>query len=220
MSTTSGADAAPETVDVDPRDLAARILRIGHPSRRTIVGIAGPPGTGKSTLVRQILDELPAGTHAVTVPMDGFHLSNVILRSLDREGRKGAIDTFDATGFAVLMERLRLQDGDPVYAPDFDHRLGEPIAASIVVPEDATIVLTEGNYLLSDQPPWTRARAAMDQVWYLRTPRETRMERLIARHIASGKTPEAAAEWAHGSDERNAILIERSAAAADLILDA
>lgn len=220
MGVSSNEDVTPEVIDANPRDLAARVLRLSRPPRRTIIGITGPPGTGKSTLVRQIVNELPAEARAAVVPMDGFHFSTAILRSLGRESRKGAIDTFDAAAFAVLMERLRTQTGGPVYAPDFDHGIGEPIAASIVVPEDAVIVLTEGNYLLSDQASWKRARAVLDEVWYLRTPRQTRIERLIARHVASGKSLEAATEWANGSDERNARLIAQSARNADLILNA
>lgn len=188
--------------------------------QRTIVGIAGPPGTGKSTLVRRIVAELPTGTRAAVISMDGYHLSGTVLRALDRESRKGAIDTFDSTGFAVLMERLRMRASATVYAPDFDHRMGEPIAASIAVPEDVDIVVTEGNYLLADEPQWKRARTAIDEVWYLRTPHETRLEQLIARHVATGKSAEAAIAWANGSDENNARLIERTAADADLIIDA
>lgn len=212
--------ADPPVVGLDPRALADRVLALATGGRRTTVGIAGPPGTGKSTLAAQVIAALPAGTRVAVVPMDGYHLSNRVLRDLDRSSRKGAIDTFDATGFAVLLERLRLRDGDTVYAPDFDHAAGEPVSASIAIQDDIDIVITEGNYLLADTGPWRRARAAMDEVWYLRTPQRTRLERLVARHIATGKSPEAAVAWANGTDEDNARVIAPTAPHADLIVDA
>ena len=41
-------------------------------SRRAILGIAGSPGAGKSTLAARVVDAM--GDQAVLVPMDGFHL--------------------------------------------------------------------------------------------------------------------------------------------------
>jgi pantothenate kinase len=151
--------------------------------------------------------------------MDGYHLSNEVLRTLGREGRKGAIDTFDAEGFAVLLERLRARTGETVYAPHFDHGVGEPIAASVAIPASVDIVLVDGNYLLADGPEWERARAVMDEVWYLETPHDIRLERLIARHVATGKSPEMAIAWANGSDQDNARLIAATAARAQLIVE-
>jgi hypothetical protein len=44
------------------------------------------------------------------------------------------------------------------------------------------------------------------------------MERLVARHIAYAKTPDAAKVWAEGSDQRNADVVAASARHADLML--
>ena len=85
----------------------------------------------------------------------------------DRRGRKGAADTFDAAGYAQLLERVKREIDDPVYVPGFDRTLEQPLAAALVVLPTARLVVTEGNYLLLDDPHWARARRAMDAVWFV-----------------------------------------------------
>jgi pantothenate kinase len=183
---------------------------------RQIIGIAGPPGTGKSTLAENLSERL--GAESVVVPMDGFHLANAIIDGTELRERKGAIDTFDVGGFVSLLERLRRNNEDVVYAPAYRRGLEEPIAASIAVPKSAIYVLVEGNYLLATEGQWGRVRSYLDEAWFVETPPRTRIPRLIERHIASGMDPAAAEAWAHGSDETNARLIEATKAGADLII--
>jgi pantothenate kinase len=109
---------------------------------RALVGITGPPGVGKSTFAEALADRLGAAY----VPMDGFHLSNAQLDRLGRRIRKGAMDTFDVDGYVALLERIATAVGD-IYVPGFDRTLEEPVAATHVVPDDARVVVTEGNYL-------------------------------------------------------------------------
>lgn len=202
----------------DPLLLAERILSMREPGRRLMIGIAGAPGSGKSTLAAAMLAVLPQNLVPVSVPMDGFHLSNAVLDSRGLGSVKGAITTFDVGGYLSLLRRLRARDEEVVYAPSFDHRRGEPIAASIPVPRDAEVVLTEGNYLLSERPGWSECRSCLDEVWYLDTPEELRRARLVARHIEAGKEPDAARRWAMGPDEANAQFVIASSSRADLRL--
>ena len=197
-------------------ELAEDIRRAAAGSQRLIVGIVGAPGAGKSTLVDQLVTLL--GDDAVLVPMDGFHLSSRVLADLGRDRRKGAPDTFDACGYVALLRRLRQQTEEVVYAPKFRRDLEEPIAASVAVSRQTPIVITEGNYLLLDTPPWSEVRNLLDLVWFLDVDHDTRIDRLVARHHAYGKTVQASRDWAEGSDERNAILVRDSRYRADRIL--
>ena len=205
-----------EVADVTIASLAERVRRIAAGSRRTVIGIAGPPGAGKSTVAEALVREL--GADAVLVPMDGFHLSNAVLESLGRRDRKGAPDTFDAAGYVALLRRLRTPDADVVYAPTFFRDIEEPIGSSIPIPPETPIVVTEGNYLLLDSHPWRQIRDLLDAAWYLQLDDAVRLERLIARHIAYAKTPDAARAWAEGTDQRNADAVAASARNADLVL--
>ncbi|MFC6667294.1 hypothetical protein ACFP9V_21300 [Deinococcus radiopugnans] len=84
----------PETVSGSLAELVARAQTMIVPGERRILGVAGAPGAGKSTLCAALAESL--GDQAALVGMDGFHLANAELRRLGRRGRKGAPDTFDA----------------------------------------------------------------------------------------------------------------------------
>ena len=88
--------------------LLARARRLAEGGRRAVLGIAGPPGGGKSTLAERVVDAL--GDRAAFVPMDGFHLAQPELVRLGRRDRMGAPDTFDAAGYVALLERLRAHE--------------------------------------------------------------------------------------------------------------
>lgn len=187
------------------------------PGARTILGIAGAPGSGKSTFAAWLQEQFPPGT-SVVVPMDGFHLGNAIIAGTPLRQRKGAIDTFDAGGYLSLLRRLARRDEAVVYAPEFRRVIDEPVAASIAVPADVPLVITEGNYLLADQEPWKEIRAQLDEVWFLETPPTLRLQRLVDRHVSFGMDREAAVAWANGPDEANARLIQATRPAADRII--
>jgi pantothenate kinase len=177
----------------------ARAARLADGPRR-ILGIVGPPGAGKSSLASAVAAALPG--RAVVVPMDGFHLAQAELERLGRADRKGAPDTFDVAGYVALLRRLRSSESR-VYAPEFRREIEEPIAGAIPVPGEVPLVITEGNYLLA----WPEVAALLDESWYVELPEAVRLERLVARHVVSGKSPEAATAWAHGSDQRNAAVV-------------
>jgi pantothenate kinase len=179
--------------------------------------LCGAPGAGKSTFAEQLADQLGADK-AVVVPMDGFHLGHDVIRDSPKLHRKGAIDTFDVGGYRSLLQRIRAREEDVVYAPAYRRGLEEPIAASIAVPKDVPVVITEGNYLLAPEPAWLAVRAELDEVWYLETPDELRLKRLVDRHVHFGKALSKAVEWVHGTDEPNAEFIRTTRNSADLII--
>jgi pantothenate kinase len=197
-------------------ELIERARQLVLTGERRILGITGSPGSGKSTVALAIVAALAPA--AVFVPMDGFHLANRELDRLRRRDRKGAADTFDAAGYVALLRRLREGREDLVYAPEFRREIEEPIACAIPVPRDTPLVVTEGNYLLVDSPPWRPVADLLDDAWYLDPPEDIRLARLVARHVAFGKDPTAALAWSHGSDQLNATLIAANRQHADLIV--
>ena len=199
-------------------DAVAVVRSLASAGRRTVLGIVGCPGAGKSTLSDAIAADL--GPLVVIVPMDGFHLANEVLERHGTRQRKGAPETFDAVGYLSLLARLRAQrPGDaPVYAPRYDRAASASIGGAIEVDSATPLVVTEGNYLLLDDAPWAGVRAELDECWFVEVDDAVRVPRLIARHIAFGKTPEAAEEWVMRSDEANAALVKRSAGRADRVV--
>jgi pantothenate kinase len=201
--------------------LAEEAVALAEERQRVILGIAGSPGAGKSTLVEQLLARIGERKEpgwVSHVPMDGFHLADEQLRRIGALGRKGAPDTFDTAGYAHLLERIAVETDAPVYAPGFDRTLEQPLAAALVVLPAARLVITEGNYLLLDDPAWQRARRAMDRVWFVSSEEAQRVERLLARHVEYGKSADAAKAWVAGTDQPNADLVSPTAATADLVI--
>ncbi|QPZ37927.1 nucleoside/nucleotide kinase family protein [Paramicrobacterium chengjingii] len=195
-------------------DLAAAARSIRTARNRIMLGVAGAPGAGKTTFARALVAEL--GADAAHVPMDGFHLADVTLDALGIRDRKGAPETFDRYGYARLLVALASRPPHTVYAPGFERDIEQPIAAALAIEPNIDVVVTEGNYLLLDG--WRDARAGLDEIWFVREDETLRRERLIARHIAFGKTPDAARDWVATVDDANARLIEQSAARADRVI--
>nr|WP_306327903.1 nucleoside/nucleotide kinase family protein [Streptomyces venezuelae] len=205
-------------MDVEQFDrLAARARALAEVPARRVLGLAGPPGAGKSTLAERLVARL--GGRAVLVPMDGFHLAQAELERLGRAGRKGAPDTFDAAGYAALLARLRTPEpGTTVYAPAFDRSLEEPVAGAIPVGPEVPLVVTEGNYLLHDEGAWAGVRPLLDEAWYLDLDARRRVPRLVDRHVRFGKDRARAERWVHDSDEANARLVAPGRDRADLVV--
>ncbi|WP_018157215.1 nucleoside/nucleotide kinase family protein [Demetria terragena] len=203
-------------------DLAVRDLIHHHrPGERVILGIAGAPGSGKSTVAAQIVARAQAGgIRTVLVPMDGFHLAQEVLDARGLSDIKGAPVTFDAAGYVAMLQRLRERPSETVWAPTFDRALEQAVAGSIAAEPDVDLVVTEGNYLLLQEDPWSQIRNLLDISWFLDPPSEdVRRARLIARHVAFGSTPEHAQRRADGPDGGNAALVAQSRARAGLVIN-
>ena len=181
-----------------------------------MLGVTGCPGAGKSTLSAAITAGVPS---SVVVPMDGFHLLNDDLVRLGRRNRKGAPDTFDVDGYVALLERVRQQgSGATITAPRYDRANSAPVPDAIAIHSDVALVITEGNYLLIDDAPWSGVRRLLDEVWFVDVDDDVRVPRLIQRHIEFGKSPDEAREWVIRSDEANAAVVAASRSRADAVI--
>jgi pantothenate kinase len=142
-----------------------------------LVGIAGIPGSGKTTLCRELKLRRP---EAVVVPMDGYHLPR---RQLDAEGlrRRGALHTFDAAAFRADIKTLRRTR--TALFPEFDHAEKDPRPDAIRVTPSAPLVFVEGIYVLMRD--W-QVEPLLDLKVFLDCDLDTAVERLAARHVACG----------------------------------
>lgn len=188
--------------------LAERIAALG--GGRLLVGIAGPPASGKSTLAARLADAIPGG---VAVGMDGFHLDDRVLRPRGLLPRKGAPESFDIAGLARAVAALRA--GGEVVLPLFDREREIAVAGAVVVPPEARVIVIEGNWLLLDAPGW-RDLGPWDLSVRLDAPDAVLRTRLAARwsHLPPG---EAAAK-VEGNDMPNARLVRERSRPADMVL--
>jgi pantothenate kinase len=188
-------------------------------TRRILLGITGPPGAGKSTLAGALaatIAERRGPGFAVVAPLDGFHLSNETLEGLGLLSVKGAPQTFDAEAFVGSLRRLRDEPRVTVPWPDFDRAAEKTVPGAISIGPAADLVITEGNYLLLEQPWWRELRGLLDEVWYVDAPRDVLRRRLIDRQLAGGRSEEDALRHVVESDLRNAELVARTRRLADL----
>ena len=170
---------------------------------RTVVGLVGLPGAGKSTQARRWTEQVNALAQAPVmqcVGMDGFHYSRAELAQLPAPqndlARRGAPWTFDATRLAISLQALRVRDyagrHSEVHWPDFDHAVGEPVAGAICIAASTRLVLVEGLYLLLPDAPWGLS-PLLDHTWFLDEDLDTAMHRLVTRHRQSWGLSEAEA---------------------------
>jgi len=171
-----------------------------------MVGLAGAPACGKSTLAAELSRRLSSQKCPnVVVPMDGFHLDNDILDTQGLRARKGAPETFDVYGLIRFLTAIRLSED--VYAPTFDRARDIAIAGAIHVPAKCPVVIIEGNYLMFDEDPW-RALAPLWDVSVRVAPSLPDLRaRLIQRWLSHNLSRAAATRRAESNDIPNAQRI-------------
>lgn len=195
-------------------ELISQIADDARHRARYVFGLAGPPGSGKSTVAARLAEALGA----VVVPMDGFHLDNTELDRLGLSAVKGAPETFDAAGFVRLVEQLT-HTTESVSVPSFDRLADRTIDGAITIALHDHIVIVEGNYLFLERPPWAALRPLFDRTGYLDVDDTTRVERLVARHVSHGRSLEDAREFVRTSDEANAAIVAATRPHADVVID-
>ena len=197
--------------------VAAAIFKHAGKSKRFIVAIAGPPGAGKSTIAEQT--SRPAARTAARRSCR-WTASTTTMRCCSPGAlrqRKGAPDTFDFDGYATLLARLRTGDRD-VAVPVFDRSMELSRGSAAIVPSDVKFILTEGNYLLLDEEPWSRLGPLFDFTVFLDVPREELERRLIQRWLDHGRTPEDGRNWVTSNDMPNVERVLSRRRKADLVV--
>ena len=171
------------TCDTTIEALLGRLTELTGRTRRSFVALAGAPGAGKSHVAERLAAGLAdhAAGQAAILPMDGYHLDDILLEQRGDLARKGAPHTFDLDGFTAMLDRLAADDGRPVLVPVFDRSIEIARSAAREIPASARLIIAEGNYLLLDQPGWSDLARRFDLTVFIDVPEETLRKRLSAR---------------------------------------
>ncbi|OAA63211.1 kinase-related protein [Cordyceps fumosorosea ARSEF 2679] len=170
------------------------------PDGRLLIGIAGIPGSGKTTFSKMITSRLNAiaakqapGSPAPVafLPMDGFHYPRSYLSAQSDaalyNARRGASFTFDASKFLAVISKLRNAPmGEEIKVPSFDHAVKDPKEDDIVIAPTQRIIVVEGNYVALNADVWREAAALFDELWFVEVDFNQARERLALRHVKAG----------------------------------
>ncbi|MEP1209046.1 MAG: AAA family ATPase [Rhizobiaceae bacterium] len=181
-----------------------------------LIGISGPPATGKSTLAKRLVADLnTAGTDACFCPMDGFHLTNAVLDELGLRKAKGRIDTFDADAFVAAVQRLKGRTS--FWWPVYSRKRHDPILEGTRIEGVETVYVVEGNYVLAAAEPWCFVHKEFDLSIFVDAPDFVLRERLGKRHQQSGRSTQEALEKINRTDMPNAQTIRNERLAEDIL---
>ena len=214
-------EQAPQTLRLTPDDTLSLLQReaatlLARPGR-TILGIAGGPGVGKSTMAQRLVAGL--GDNAAYVPMDGFHMKHARLEALGTAADKGMPHTFEGAAFAHFLAQLKAATG-PMSGPGYSRQIEDVVDGAFTVPATTKLLVVEGNYLLLATAPWWRVKPLLDRAIYLDVPAELVRARLMKRHADAGLfTEERNRAHVERVDLVNYDTVQRSRPRADVVID-
>jgi len=178
---------------------------------RYILGVSGPPGSGKST-VSSVLNLLYAdrGVPAVVLPLDGFNLRNDELKARTiKEGgkllalydRKGSKESYDFEKLIACMGKLK--DPAAFFWPLYSRVLHEPVEEGVLLDRGPRVCIVEGNYLFLRAAPWSLLSPFFHKTLFIRSRKTVMRRRIIARKMKGGFTRSEAERHFRRSDALN-----------------
>lgn len=177
-------------------DLAALLAHRIHshharqkPKHRTLVALAGGPGSGKSFIAGAISDQVnKKGLKCQHISVEGFVKPSHVLTE-EQKQNKGSIDTFDGQAVVDFLKKLReLGPGHAVSCPGVDEDgKFEPIPDAESVHADSEVVIFEGIYMLADREPWRQIEHLVDEKWFIHVRPDLVRQRVAERRLSKGK---------------------------------
>jgi pantothenate kinase len=189
--------------------------------KRIAIGIAGGPGSGKSTFAAELVTMLNAvhPNSAALVPMDGFHMKHAKIEAMGQTEYKGAPHTFEGAEFVAFLHRLK-HASETVSGPGYSRKIEDTVDDAFSVATEVRILIVEGNYLLLTEGPWAGVKPQLDYSVFFDVPRDIVKARLLRRHGEEGLFSE---ERNRAHIERNDLpnfdLVSQSADRADIIIE-
>lgn len=84
-----------------------------------------------------------------------------------------------------------------------------------IVTETAALTLL---YHHADVPPWDQLKGLFDDTWYVDCDIDTAMQRVLARQIGHGRSPDVAKWRVANNDRKNAMMIADTSSRAGLLV--
>ena len=148
----------------------------------TIIGIAGGTGSGKTTVVKKIVEALPPHCVAV-VPMDSYY--NDTSDMTEEERKQINFDHPDAFDWKLLHKQIaQLRRGEAIEQPTYSYIISNRLKETVHV-EPKPVIIIEGIMTLINK----RLRDMMDLKIFVDTDSDERLIRNIRRDVVErGRT--------------------------------
>lgn len=178
-----------------------------------IIGIAGGTGSGKTTVVRKIVESLPKEEVAI-IPQDCYYNDNHHIPLKER--LKMNYDEPAAIEWTLLTKHLeQLKKGETIQMPTYDFITCSRQKETITV-KPREVIVVEGILVLTDKP----LRDMLDVKVFVDADADERLIRVISRDcIERGRTPQMVIDrYEETLKPMHELYIEPSKRYADLIV--
>ena len=165
-----------------------KLQHINSENTMLIIGIAGGTGSGKTTVVRKIVEKLPKN-EVVVLPQDSYYKDSSHVPVEERQNIN--FDHPDAFEWTLLEQHLKmLKDGKAIEQPTYSYITCTRQPETIHI-EPKEVIIVEGFLALCDN----KLRNQMDLKIFVDTDSDERLIRVINRDVIErGRTAEAVME--------------------------
>ncbi|MBD5305483.1 MAG: uridine kinase [Bacteroides sp.] len=178
-----------------------------------VIGIAGGTGSGKSTVVRKIIESLPPG-EVVVMPQDCYYKNN---EHIPLEVRLTMnYDEPASIEWSLLTKQIKeLKEGRSVEMPTYDMLTCSRLKETITL-KPKEVIVVEGILVLTDK----ELRDMLDVKVFVDADADERLIRVIRRDcVERGRTPEMVIDrYQETLKPMHELYIEPSKRYADLII--